>query len=294
MISDYCIPTTVEEALLIKLKCGSSASFIAGGTDLFILLREEKKTCETLIDLNNISDLNFGIEIDRDHIHISACQTVSGLMTSKQVKKYAPVLCEAAQWMAAPNIRNQATLGGNLANASPAADLVPPLIAHDAIAHTIHPEGFRALRVKDFATGVNETVLYPNEILSKISVPKLRSLEGTCFIKLGLREALTISVVNLAIWLKQSDDAKRISQVRIALGSVAPQAIRATEAEDILINKEFNEEVVEKAAKAASQISKPLSDLRASADYRKAMVYELLKIALRRCWKKIEAENTSC
>jgi CO/xanthine dehydrogenase FAD-binding subunit len=204
------------------------------------------------------------------------------------VKNHLPSLSEASGLLGSPPIRNQATIGGNIINASPAADLVPPLIAHGATAHAISCRGHRSILVEDISANVNRTCLFSDEIVTHISVPIQGDGEGSAYFRLGLRSALTIAIASVSAWVKRSKGHGRLEQARIALGSVAPRVIRAHEAEAFLLERVFDSEAVKYAAGLARKGCKPISDNRATETYRKAMVYELTKMALKKAW---EASN---
>lgn len=283
MIRDHFFPFTLEEALDLKHRFGEGAFFIAGGTDLLIRMREKMVFPQSLIDLTRIRELLMPKRAERNHLKIGACMTVQQISKSSLIKRQAPSLLTASAQLGSPAIRNQATIGGNLVNASPAADLVPPLIAQGASVQMVSSKGFRSLPVEEFATGVNQTILFPGEILTHISVPILQPLEGAVYLKLGLREALTISVVTVAIWLRRKGG--RVEAVRIVLGSVAPRVFRASRAETFLSGKPLTTEMVHQTAEMASQECQPISDIRASSEYRKSMVVELVKIGLETVWR---------
>jgi CO/xanthine dehydrogenase FAD-binding subunit len=284
MIHNHFIPSALSEALNLKNELGDRAFFLGGGTDLFITFWEGKTNPQYLIDLTALPELSDEEKIKGDSLFFGAGLTVNRVAKSALIKKCIPSLFRAASQLGSPAIRNQATIGGNLVNSSPAADLVPPLIAQGALAHTISSNGKRSLPIEKLSAGVNKTVLSPDEILTHISVPILREREGTASLKIGLREALTISVATVSIWIKRTENRKEIEALRIAMGSVAPQVIRASQAEAFLVGGPLKRERVETAANLASQECHPISDIRATSDYRRAMVYELVKAGLRMAW----------
>jgi CO/xanthine dehydrogenase FAD-binding subunit len=283
VIRDHLVPSTLKEALDLKQQLGEKALFVAGGTDLFIRMREKMVFPQYLIDLTKIRELIIQEKIEADHLNIGACQTVYQISKSSLIERYVPSLVTASAQLGSPAIRNQATIGGNLVNASPAADLVPPLIAQGATVHTVSSNRRRSFPLEELFTDVNKTILFPDEILTHISVSILQPLEGAVYLKLGLREALSISVVTVAIWLKRK--GRKVEGVRIALGSVAPRIFRASRAETFLSGKPLTTEMVYQTADIASQECQPISDIRASSEYRKSMVVELVKIGLETVWR---------
>jgi CO/xanthine dehydrogenase FAD-binding subunit len=292
MICHHFFPSTVKEAIDLKNQFEDNATFVAGGTDLFIQVLEDKHGVESLIDLTEIQELSKPEEIQENVLSLGACLTVDYISKSLLIHTSTPSLSMASLQLASPGIRNQATIGGNLVNASPAADLVPPLIAQGARAHTVSLRGYRSFLVEELSVDVNKTILFPDEILTHISIPILDQLEGSTYVKLGLREALTISVASVAVWLRRNENGETIERTRIALGSVAPQVIRAPQAEAFLTDKPFDRDAVEYAANIASRECQPISDIRATADYRKSMIGELVRIGLEKAWKTSTRKGT--
>jgi carbon-monoxide dehydrogenase medium subunit len=284
MIRHHCFPSTVKEAIDLKNQFGDKAVFVAGGTDLFVQIMEKTKIVESLIDVTEIPGLSRREEIRGNVLSLGACLTVDYISRSSSIHKSIPSLSMASVQLGSPAVRNQATIGGNLVNASPAADLVPPLIAQGATAHTVSSRGHRSLLVEELSIDGNKTILFPDEILTRISIPILEGFEGSAYEKLGLREALTISVASVAVRLRRNGDEGTIGKTRIVLGSVAPRVIGAPQAEDFLTGKPFKRKIVEHAADIASRECQPISDIRATADYRRSMIGELVKIGLEKAW----------
>lgn len=285
MIADHFFPLTIQQALNLKEQFGEQACFMAGGTDLLLQLEEKRGNLYYLIDLTRIPELSTKEEIRNNHLHLSACLTVAHIAQSSLVKKHVPSLFAAAAQLGSPAVRNQGTLGGNLANASPAADLAPPLIAHGAVVNSVSLQGERFFPVEELASDVNRTILNSREILTRISVPLLRPGEGSLYLKLGLREAMTISVATVCTWWKRKKGEKYLESVRIAMGSVAPRVIRAAQAEVFLQGKIYHRETLAKAVSLAAMESDPITDIRATREYRKAMVKELVKTGLEAAWR---------
>jgi carbon-monoxide dehydrogenase medium subunit len=284
MIRHHFFPSTVKEAIDLKNQCGDEAVFVAGGTDLFVQIMEKTKIVESLIDVTEIPGLSRPEEIRGNVLSLGACLTVDYISRSSSIHKSIPSLSMASVQLGSPAVRNQATIGGNLVNASPAADLVPPLIAQGATAHTVSSRGHRSLLVEELSIDGNKTILFPDEVLTRISIPILEGFEGSAYEKLGLREALTISVASVAVRLRRNGDKGTIGKTRIVLGSVAPRVIRVPQAEDFLAGKPFKRKIVEHAAHIASRECQPISDLRATADYRRSVIGELVKIGLEKAW----------
>lgn len=286
MIRDYRLPNSLKEAFDLKQQFEERAVFVAGGTDLFIQMAEGKAKAECLIDLTLIPELSVRERVRGNKLLLGACLPVEHISQSPLIKKCIPSLALAASQLGSPAIRNQATIGGNLVNASPAADLIPPLIAQGGRAAIANANGSRSLPIEELVRDVNKTNLKPSEILTQILVPVLQACEGTAYLKFGLRNASSISVASVAIWLRRKKDGRGIESVRMAMGSVAPRVIRGVEAEAFLLGNPFRRATVNAAAEIAAKECRPISDIRASSDYRRMITYEFVKIGLEKAWRE--------
>lgn len=286
--SDYLTPETLEETLKTLRIRGEGARIIAGGTDLIPRIRSGLLKPSLLIDIRLLS-LNY-IKLERDLIRIGACVTQTDILESTLLSRHLPMLVETAREIAGPSVRNRGTIGGNLVNASPAADFASPLLVYDARVVLKRLGSERVIPLEDFFTQPGKTVTRSDEVLTDIIVPLLPPSTGTKFIKLGKRLAMAISVVSVAVRLTLEKDVISIS--RIALGSVAPTPIRAKNAEAFLQGKIPNEKIFTEAAEIANSDSSPISDIRASENYRKKMVSVLTRRALMDAWSRI-IERTS-
>ena len=282
---DYLAPQTLTEALNALGKLPDGAQIIAGGTDLIPRMRSRMVEPALLVDLRLLG--LEGIEILGDRIHIGASTTHTGILESNLLAQHCPAIVEAARDIAGPPVRNRGTVGGNLVNASPAADLVPPLLAHDAVAIVASAGAEREVPLDEFFTAPGGTVLESDERLKEIIIPTIQPNTTSTFIKLGKRKAMAIAVVSVAARLTL-DAAGEISQARIALGSVAPTPMRAVKAESLLAGQAPNVELFAEAGQAASAESSPISDLRASGEYRKKMVAVLTRRALAAAWDHLK------
>jgi len=284
---EYHRPDNLSEAAQLLSDLGKKAKLIAGGTDLLV---NKPPEVECLVDVANL-DLNY-IRQDEDGIKIGAATTVD-LIESSEVLSSGPyeVLSEAASIMATPTVRNMATIGGNICNASPAADLPLALMVLDSTVRTAGLSGSRTLPIGDLFDDVNKTALHGDELLVEVNIPLISGNTGASFMKLRHHQtAVDIAIVNVAVNLTRSENL--CEDVRIALGAVASKPIYANKAEKLLTGKMVDAELIRKAAEAATEESKPIDDIRASAGYRKSMVAVLVKRALevcvRRCgtWQK--------
>jgi carbon-monoxide dehydrogenase medium subunit len=280
---DYLAPTSLEEALETVGQQTEGVQIIAGGTDLVPRMRSRLIEPKLLVDLC-LLNLD-GIEKSADGIRIGASATHTDILESDLLAEHCPALCEAAADIAGPPIRNRGTVGGNLVNASPAADLAPPLLVYDAVVILAKAGSKREIPLVDFFTGPGQTVLAADELLTEIRIPAVPPNTTSKFIKLGKRKAMAVAVVSAAARLT-IDEAGKISQARIALGSVAPTPIRARKAEASLEGQSPSSDLFTEAGQIAGSESSPISDIRASGSYRKKMVAVLTRRALEAAWQQ--------
>ncbi|GAB4454774.1 MAG: hypothetical protein OHK0041_19200 [Anaerolineales bacterium] len=276
----YLNTTTIDEALAALAKEGERARIVAGGTDLLLELeRGVRKGIHTLIDVTRIPRLD-QITLDEDGvIHLGALVTHNHCVASKLIRERAAPLARAAWEVGAPQIRNRGTVAGNLITASPANDTITPLMALGASVTLASIRGTRTVALKDFYTGVRKTVMQPDEMLLEISFPAMTSTQRGTFVKLALRRAQAISVVNVAVVLDIEADTVR--NASITLGAVAPTIIHAAEAENYLAGKPLSGEVIEEAARLTMEAARPIDDIRGSAAYRREMVRVCTRRGLR-------------
>lgn len=279
MWHNYHSVTTVSEALDILAAHREKARIVAGGTDLLLEIeRKVRLGIETVVDITRVPGLD-QISLDEQGlIHLGPLVTHNACVASKLIVERALPLAEACWEVGAPQIRNRATVAGNLITASPANDTITPLMALNAAVTLRSVAGSRTIPLSEFYTGVRKTVMQPDELLIDISFPALLSNQRGMFIKLALRRAQAISVVDVAVTVgfDGSNGASLVEQpitdARIALGSVAPTIIRAKEAEAFLVGKTLAEETVTQAALLAAQAAKPIDDVRGPAWYRSDMI----------------------
>ena len=267
----YINARTIDEVLQILNQQGARARIVAGGTDLILELeRGIRKDIETVVDVTRIPNLD-QIRIDADDvIHLGALVTHNQCVESKLIRERAYPLARAAWEVGAPQIRNRGTITGNLITASPANDTITPLVALGASVTLQSTHGTHAVPLRDFYTGVRKTVMQPDEMLVDIFFPAMTSTQRGTFIKLALRRAQAISLVDVALVLDFEADTVRTAA--LTLGSVAPTIIHAEEAERYLVGKALSAEVISEAARLAMDASKPIDDVRGSAAYRREMV----------------------
>lgn len=284
---EYYRPSNLGEATRLLSSLGKKAKIIAGGTDLLV---NKPSEVQCLVDVVNL-DLDYIRKVEQG-IEIGAATTVD-LIGSSSILSSEPyvVLSEAASMLGTPTVRNMATIGGNICNASPAADLPLALMVLDASAKIIGSNGSRMIPIGDLFEGLKKTRLGEDELLVGVHIPAGKETSGTSFQKLRHHQtSIDIAIVNAATRLTCENETCK--EARIALGAVAATPIYAEKAEATLINKRLDPDIIQRAAEAASEGVDPIDDVRASAGYRKRMVAILVKRALehsaRRCgiWKK--------
>ena len=273
----YLRPKNLEEALKLLDEYGEEAKLLAGGTDLIVKMKDGVVKPKYVIDLSHLEELRF-ISKGNGVIKIGALTTLREIETSPIIREYVHVLSDAVEKMASWQIRNLGTIGGNLCNASPAADTAPPLLVLEAKLKLTSSEGERIVPIDQFFTGPGETVLRSNELLTEIQIPTTLKNSGSAFLKLGRRAAYTLSIVSVAALVTVEDRVFR--DVRIALGSVAPTPIRARKTEDKFRGLPATEEVIKENCSYVVEDISPISDVRASAEYRREMSIVLTKRAL--------------
>jgi carbon-monoxide dehydrogenase medium subunit len=279
VLTGYVAPATVAEAVSTLARLGDRARLIAGGTDLLLeLARGTRPGVDTIIDLSRVAGLD-QINIEGDALIIGATVTHNRVATDPTVIADALPLAQAAWDVASPQLRNRATVAGNVITASPANDTITPLRALGCALDVASPRGTRRIDLADLYTGVRKTTLAADELVTALRVRRMVAGERGIFVKLGLRRAQAISVVNLALVLRF--DGPVVAAARIALGSVAPTIIRAGEAEELLAGKALTDEVITAVAGLIAGAASPIDDIRATGVYRSEQLRVLARRALR-------------
>ena len=278
---DVLTPQTLDEALELRRQ-HQDAKIIAGGSDLIVQLRDGIVRANQLLNISSLKELRF-IRTDRDRIQIGSLTTYSELINSQVIRKHAWPLAQAARQIGATQLQNTATIGGNLGNASPAGDSIPPLYALDTTIITHSVMGRREIPIDQFYLGYRKTALLPDELIEQLYFRPLQPDDASAYLKLGLRGANAISIVDVAVALRQRNISS-FSNARVALGAVAPTVKRALNSEKILQARPLDREVFRKAAILAAEDANPIDDIRASAEYRlnavSSLVYQALCIAV--------------
>ncbi len=280
----YHLPANAPAILRLLAEYGPDARLIAGGTDLLIELERGRRRATTLIDISRLPTMD-RIAVEGGTLRLGARVTHSQAAATPEVVTRAFPLARACWEVGAPQIRNRGTIVGNLVTASPANDTITPLWALDARLRLASVRGARELSFPEFFQGVRQTALAADEMVTEVVIPLLPPTARGVFIKLGLRRAQAISLVNVAAIVEVDgrtiDGAPRAARARLALGAVAPTILRALEAEEILRGAPPSDAVIEAAAEAAARAAQPIDDVRASAEYRRQMVRVLTRRALR-------------
>ncbi len=278
----YLLPICLGEALSILTDEKGRAKILAGGTDLLPLMTSRRLGPNKLISLKEIRELQ-GIEIQEKSITLGATCRLSEVEESPLLKEIIPILSSAVSEMGSWQIRNRGTVGGNLCNASPAADTAAPLLVLDSEVVLESTDRERRIPLVDFFIGPGQTALGADEILTKIVIPKPAGGNGT-YIKLGRRRAMEIALAGVAAWVQPEISGHSIKEVRIALSSVGPVPFRAYEAESRLKGESIEEKAIEEAAEITARLSRPITDVRGTKEYRTEMVRVLTKRALLQAW----------
>jgi len=262
-----------------KNKEGANAIILAGGTNVSNYIKQGKISKGTLTDISRINSLKKISELD-GMLEIGAGATIIEIMDSEIVKKRAPFLARSLKIFANPLIRNLATIGGNIADASPVADSAPLLLVSDAIVIAERKGKIREISINDFFNKPRLTNLDPHEVITKIRVPFQKESIGT-FLKMGERNSSAISVVSVAVLV--SSDGTTINNIRIAAGGVAPKPLRGEKTEAMFIGQKVNKEEIVKISKNIMKEISPISDVRGTAEWRKEITANLVARAVRTC-----------
>ena len=273
---EYFKPRSLEEAWELRAKIPDSL-FIAGGTDVLVSIKNDECRPKALISLRSIPGLT-GIETG-DAVRIGALTTISDIVQHKELDRRYPVLGEAAKSLGSVQIRNVATIGGNLCNASPCADMTLPLLVLDAKLRLRTPKETREVPISEFFKGPAETCLSPHEIMTDILLEPLQKNMKTCFIKKG-RVKMDLAVASVAVLMEM--EGKRCRKARIAAGSVAPIPLRLHKAESVLKGAAISSRTVARTQQLAEDEIVPITDIRSSEEYRRQITGILVKRALQR------------
>jgi len=284
---EYFAPKTLEEALnLLNQFRDTNIKVLAGGTDLLVKMKtDENIKVDYLVNIKSIPELNF---IDtQEGLKIGATTPLSMIEREEKIITEYSALSEGIKSMAAIAIRNMGTMVGNICNASPAGDTIPPLMAFNASVKLANKEGTRSVLVEDFIIGTGETILKPDELVVQVNIPKINVNSGSAFSKKS-RISADIAKINLAVWLER--EGKICTDCRIVFGSVFFKTIRAKKAEELLRGQEVNPDLIIKVAKKTSEEIRPIDDIRSTAEYRNALARVMAEDTLKLAWKRAGGE----
>jgi CO/xanthine dehydrogenase FAD-binding subunit len=271
---EYFAPSTLDEACSLLAQRRDEASPLAGGTDLLVKMKQRRLVPRYVVNLKGITGMDYIRYDESDGLRVGALATIQSLKNSVVVKRHCNILALAAGVESSVQIRNVATLGGNIANASPAADAPLALIVLGASVRLARSGGQREVLIEEFFTGPGKTVLQRGEIIREIHVPPLPPRTGGAYLKHAVRRT-DIAIVSCAVVLTLVDDLCK--DIKIGLGSVAPTAFRPRKAEGLLRGKKITEELADGAAQAAVEESSPIDDVRGYAEYRTTTIRSITK-----------------
>lgn len=284
-VFDYQRPTTLSE--LTGLMAREGARVLAGGTDLIPQMREGRRKVATVIDLKRIGEC-IGIEVLPDGgMAIGAAVSATAVARDEHIRRDYPGIAAAALLIGSYQVQNRASLGGNICNAAPSADAVPPLIAHGARAEIAGKDGLREIPLEEIFAGPGRTHLAPGEVLTRILLPPVAARSASHYLRFTPRREMDIAIAGVGGFVAL-DEAGIITQARIALASVAPKPIRAPSAEAALIGASLDDATIHAAGEAARGDASPISDTRGSADYRRELVAVLTRRVLAHCRQLID------
>lgn len=283
---DLLTPASVGKALdkLEKIENEDDCMPLAGGTNLIVDLRARNVAPDVLLSVGRLSGLR-DIEIEDGRVSMGGSVTVSEILRHPERSRFGPALVGAANVFGGQMVRNTATIGGNICCGSPAADLVPPLLALDAVVTLECRDGSRGVPLAEYFTGYKSSVRKPNELLTRISWPEPPAGTTSLFYKLARRKGDAVTVVGVAISLAMENGI--CTRARIALGAVAPIVIRVRSVEEMLEGNALDPELIEAAARGAAKQSSPIDDVRASGKYRKQQVFVLVRRLVSQAWQSL-------
>ncbi len=288
---DVLEPQTLSEAIGLLQQHGATARPFAGGTDLMVAIKLHHLRPRYLVNLKRLPGLE-GVRQERGGLRIGALTKIADLADSPLVREWCPMLAQAAGELGSLQVRNVATVGGNLCNASPSADTAPALIALEAQAHMVGPGGERTVPLEQFFTGPGTTVLAEGELLTHLWLPRPSSRSGGVYLKSGTRKSMDCAVVGVGVLLETDKEGTACARARIVLGAVAPTPVRAREAEALLREGQIDAVDLKRVGQAASSATAPIDDVRGSAAYRRELVQVLVPRAIRLAWEAAREGST--
>ena len=280
---DYIAPSSLEEALQALSEAAGVVKPLAGGTDLIAQMRERRAAPSLVLDVKGIPEAN-RLEYDpSEGMRIGAAVSCADIARYAPTGAHYPSVAQACLLIGSVQIQNRGTIGGNVCNASPSADTIPPLLAYDAVAVAAGPEGTRRIALEEFFKGPGRTALAPQEILVEVALPPAPRHSGSRYLRFIPREEMDIAVAGVGSLLAVDPDTGVCGRARIALASVAPTPIRAREAEERLEGSRITDDAIREAGELAAAACNPISDVRGSGAYRRELVKVLTRRTLSQC-----------
>jgi carbon-monoxide dehydrogenase medium subunit len=278
---EYAAPATVAEAVALLAERGDRARVLAGGTDILVQVREGRRDLDLLVDIKKIDQANELSYDPEQGLHLGAAVPCYRIYEHPEIPAVYPGLHDAASLVGGIQIQSRASVGGNLCNASPAADTIPALIAHEAICVIAGREGTRQVPVEKFCTAPGRTILGRGEFLVSLRLPPPRRHSGTQYLRFIPRNEMDIAVAGAGVAVALDETKNRCIAARIALAAVAPTPLLVPDAGAAMVDGALNETVIDRAAALAQAAARPISDMRGDADYRRHLVGVLTRRALR-------------
>ncbi len=276
---DFVAAQSVSEVVSL-LQDGRVSRILSGGTDLLVQLREGRKDADRVIDIKRIPEVNELVFDPAMGLLLGAAVPCCRISADPLISAAYPGLVDAISLIGGMQIQGRASVGGNLCNASPAADTIPALIAHSAVCIIAAPHGMYELPVEDFCVAPGKTALQPGEFLVALRVPPVLSGFGACYLRFIPRNEMDIAVVGAGAAVTLDEDRARITAARVALGAVAPTPLFVPEAGEYLVGKEATPENIFEAARIAQSAARPISDMRGTADQRRHLAFVLARRTL--------------
>ena len=280
---NFVAPSTLDEAIQAMSHAEGEARVLAGGSDLVDQIRVGRRTPTVVVDIKNIPELQRLEYVAGEGLHIGAGVSCTRTADYPPLGEHYPSIKESCRLIGSIQIQNRATIAGNVCNAAPSADTIPPLLTYGAKAIIAGPGGRRGVLLVGFFLGPGQTVLQPDELLLEILVPPPEPNSSGRYLRFIPREEMDIAVAGAATMVVVDSSTRRCTQARIALAAVAPTPVRARAAEAVLEGQVLTEELIRQAADLTPQATTPISDMRGSAEYRKELCKVLTQRTLERC-----------
>jgi xanthine dehydrogenase FAD-binding subunit len=288
---NYVAADSVDQAVTQLAQAGLTGRVLAGGTDVIVAMREGRRVVDTLIDIKAVADANVLHYDPATGLHLGAAVPCYRIYEDPEIRRLYPALIDCASLIGGTGIQGRASVGGNLCNASPAADSIPALIALGAVCKAAGPQGRRDIPVERFCVAPGRNALQPGELLVEISVPPPAPRSGAYFLRFIPRNEMDIAVVNAAASVQLAEDGETIEAARLAVGAVAPTPLLITEAATLLTGAPATAESFERAAEAAQRAAQPITDMRGTKEQRRHLVGVLTRRALQGALERARAKR---